>query len=65
MVCVLCMTTYICKKIQRWNKPKLMKLISNVVEENGMKEGTINIFKYYFSYPFDFKECVTVPHKIN
>ena len=43
----------------------LMKLISSVVEENGMKEGTINIFKYYFSYPFDFKECVTVPHKIN
>ena len=42
-----------------------MKLISSVVEENGMKEGTINIFKYYFSYPFDFKECVTVPHKIN
>ena len=52
------MTIYICKKIQRGNKPKLMKLISSLVEENGMKEGTNNFLKYYFSYLFDFKECV-------
>ena len=44
------MTIYICKKIQRGNKLKLMKLISSVVEENGMKEGTNNFLKYYFSF---------------